>query len=32
MATEPGEGRAVIEVRIIKPNGEKWHHRLTTQT
>jgi hypothetical protein len=26
MATEPGVGRAVIEVRIIKPNGEKWHH------
>ena len=26
MATEPGEGKAVLEVRIIKPNGEKWHH------
>jgi hypothetical protein len=26
MATAPGEEKAVLEVRIIKPNGEKWHH------
>ena len=26
METAPGEGRAVLEVKILKPNGEKWHH------
>jgi hypothetical protein len=25
MATAPGEGKAVLEVRVFKPNGEKWH-------
>ena len=24
MATTPG--KAVLEVRVLKPNGEKWHH------
>ena len=26
MATAPGEGKAVLEVRVFKPSGEKWHH------
>jgi hypothetical protein len=26
MATAPGEGKAVLEVRVFKPNGEKGHH------
>jgi len=26
MATDSGEGKAVFEVRVTKPNGEKWHH------
>ena len=26
MATTSGEGKAVLEVRVTKPNGEKWHH------
>jgi len=26
MATASVEGKAVLEVRVTKPNGEKWHH------
>jgi hypothetical protein len=26
LATAPAEGKAVLEVRVTKPNGEKWHH------
>src|SRR5260370_11201874 len=26
MATDSVEGKAVLEVRVTKPNGEKWHH------
>jgi hypothetical protein len=26
MATASVEGNAVLEVRVTKPNGEKWHH------
>jgi len=26
MATASVEGKAVLVVRVTKPNGEKWHH------
>jgi hypothetical protein len=26
MATASVEGKAVLEIRVTKPNGEKWHH------
>ena len=26
MPTASVEGKAVLEVRVTKPNGEKWHH------
>jgi len=26
MATASVEGKAVMEIRVFKPNGEKWHH------
>jgi len=26
MATDSVEGKTVLEVKVTRPNGEKWHH------